>query len=177
MDSSSPSLCESTTFAYRELRQIAEFILRTKPSWTLSPTGLVHEAFIKLAGSKRPNWQDQRHFVSACAQAMRHLMIDLARKKLALVHGGNMKRHPLDDSLLGRIDCDRFVKLNEALEALQSLDQRQAEIVHLRFFVGLTNQEVAELVGVTRRTVQTEWRMAKAWLYRELNDEPHTSAT
>ncbi len=145
--------------------------------WTLSPTALVHEAFIKLARSSTANWQDDRHFVSACAQAMRHLLVDRARQKLTTTHGGHMARVPLTDALLGCLNTKRLVAVNDAIEALEVVDNRQAEIVKLRFFAGLTTQEVAELLGVSRRTVQTEWRMAKAWLHREINDEPKQRAT
>jgi len=170
------TLDEHASRGYGELRQVAGNLLAVKTLWTLSPTGLVHEAFIKLARSSNPNWADHRHFVSACAQAMRHLLVDRARKKVAVVHGGHLERVPLTDAILGSLDSDRLVALNEALQGLDSVDIRQAEIVQLRFFTGLTNQEVADLMGISRRTVQTEWRMARAWLHRELNDEPNERA-
>ena len=162
---------------YPELRRVAGGMMRTRGMWTLSPTALVHEAFIKLARSGAANWQDDRHFVSACAQAMRHLMVDRARQKLTNTHGGHMARVPLTDVLLGCLYTERLVAVNDAIDALDVVDNRQAEIVKLRFFAGLTTQEVAGLLGVSRRTVQTEWRMAKAWLHRELHDEPKQRPT
>ena len=162
------------SLAYGELRQVAGNMLATNPLWTLTATGLVHEAFIKMARNQNYHWRDHRHFVSACAQAMRHLLVDRARKKATEVHGGKSLRLPLTDAVLGVLNGNRLVALNDALEAL---DARQSEIVQLRFFGGLTNQEIAELIGVSRRTIQTEWRMAKAWLHRELNDETNEATT
>lgn len=102
---------------------------------------------------------------------MRHVLVDRVRRKLAAVHGGQMRRRPLTDVVLEHLNGDRLIALNEALEALKQVDSRQAEIVDLRFFAGFGNQEIANLMGISRSTVQVEWRMAKAWLCRELNDE------
>lgn len=165
------ALQSRTMTAYEELRHVAHGLLDRGNSLTLTATGLVHEAFIRLAQAERADWKDHCHFVSACAQAMRHVLVDRARRKLAAVHGGKMRRRPLTDAFLGHFDGDRLVALNDALETLKQVDSRQAEIVDLRFFAGLGNQEIANLMGISRSTVQVEWRMAKAWLCRELNDE------
>ena len=166
-------LNDHVSLAYGKLRFVAGNMLAKHPMWTVSATELIHEAFIRLARTKHASWRDHRHFVSACAQAMRHFLVDRARSKMAEVHGGKSMRVPLTDAMLGLVDSDRLVDLSEALRALELVDSRQAEIVQLRFFAGLTNQEVADLFGVSRRTIQTDWRMAKAWLHRELDDEPN----
>ena len=165
------ALQSRTKLAYDELRHVAHGLLARGNSLTLTATGLVHEAFIRLAQSDRPDWNDHRHFISACAQAMRHVLVDRVRRKLAAVHGGQMRRRPLTDAVVEHLNGDRLIALNEALEALKQVDSRQAEIVDLRFFAGFGNQEIANLMGISRSTVQVEWRMAKAWLCRELNDE------
>lgn len=166
-----PAIESRTTIAYDELRRVAKRLASRGSSQTLSATGLVHEAFIRLAESGRTDWKDQQHFVSACIQAMRHILVDRIRRKLTIVHGGKMRRRPLTDSVLGRLNGHRLLSLNDAVEALRLVDARQAEIVELRFFAGFSNLEIANLLRISRSTVQVEWRMAKAWLCRELDDD------
>ncbi|TWU37234.1 ECF-type sigma factor [Novipirellula artificiosorum] len=165
------ALQSRTDFAYDELRQVAHGLLARGSSLTLTATGLVHEAFIRLAQSDRADWNDHQHYISACAQAMRHVLVDRVRRKLAAVHGGQMRRRPLTDAVLGHFDGERLMALSDALEALKRVDSRQAEIVDLRFFAGFSHLEIANLMEISRSTVQVEWRMAKAWLCRELDDE------
>ena len=156
---------------YRELRTMAaRFLKREHPDHTLQPTELVNEAYLRLVDPKRVPWQGRTHFFFASAQAMRRILVDHARSKLRKKRGGRPQRVELTESL--QISSERegdVLALDEALEKLEKLDPRQARIVELRFFGGLTVAEVAEAMDLSKRTVEREWAMIRAWLRQELS--------
>ncbi|MCA9241296.1 MAG: sigma-70 family RNA polymerase sigma factor, partial [Planctomycetales bacterium] len=135
-------------------------------------TALVNEAYIKLCGAERPDWKSRTHFFAAGAQAMRRILVDHARGKNREKRGGQWQRVEFDEQLLGqRQEHEDILAVDEALAKLSRIDERQAKIVELRFFGGLTVAEVAEALGVSKRTVELEWKMIRAWLRRELSGE------
>ncbi len=155
---------------YDELRRLAASALRReRQAHTLQPTALVHEVFLRMVdGTGR--WQDRTHFVAIAARAMRRVLVDHARARNAIKRGGGELRVSLDDIELAAdaaTDVD-LVALDAALGRLAALDERQARIVELRFFGGLTVEETAALIGASDRTVKRDWQMARAWLKREL---------
>lgn len=162
---------------YEELRRVAAAALRReRADHTLQPTALVHEAFLRLAGVPASQWRDRGHFVAIAARVMRQILVDHARGRHALKRGSADVRVPLDglDVPAASTDVD-LVALDDALQRLAELDERQARIVELRFFGGLTVEETAALIGASERTVKRDWQMARAWLKRELARGPHDS--
>ena len=156
---------------YEELRALAaSFFARQTPGHTLQPTALVHEAYVKLAGSD-VEWEGRAHFFAVAARAMRQILMNHARDKSAAKRGGGWGRITLDDAVTppgstsSEID---LLALDEALTGLGALSERQAQVVELRFFGGLTIAEAAHVLGVGTTTVEDDWHMAKAWLGREL---------
>jgi RNA polymerase sigma factor (TIGR02999 family) len=165
---------ELFTLVYDELRCIARSLFaREKPGHTLQPTALVNEAYLKLADQKRAHWKSRTHFLAVGAHAMRRLLVDHARKRGAAKRGSSPAKVGLFEILDSRseveLDVDEVLMVNEALEKLALFDDRQALIVTLRFFGGLTVEEVAEVVGVSPRTVALDWRHAQAWLQVEIS--------
>jgi len=156
---------------YAHLKRLAARQLRAeRPGHTLDPTALVHETYLRLVDEEIP-WNDRAHFYAVAAQAMRRILVDYARSRIAERRGGRRERINLDDVILFTPERpDEFLILNEALERLDGLDRRQAAIVEMRFFGGLTEEEIAGVLHVSIRTVRREWRMAKAWLHGELRD-------
>jgi RNA polymerase sigma factor (TIGR02999 family) len=156
---------------YTELREIAQGCLRNeRPGHTLQPTALVHEVFIKLVDQTRVNYRGRTHFLALSAQAMRRILVDHARGKARDKRGGGRPRIELDESLTVSAQRDEdLLALDEALEKLAKLDPRQAKIVEMRFFGGMTVEEVAEALGVSKRTIESEWTMVRAWLRREMS--------
>lgn len=157
---------------YRELRALAaDFLKRERPDHTLQTTALVHEAWIKLRDQDEARWQDHAHFVTIASQAMRRILVDHARRKWADKRGAGMHRVTLATDITPAADSSEIdvLALDEALANLAELDERQAQIVELRFFAGLTVDEVAQAIDVSPRTVASEWRLARAWLSRELD--------
>ncbi|WP_396627160.1 sigma-70 family RNA polymerase sigma factor [Luteitalea sp.] len=156
---------------YDELRRVASAALRReRADHTLQPTALVHEAFLRLAGATEVPWRDRGHFVAIAARVMRQVLVDHARGRGALKRGHALVRIPLEGVDVAQMpgsDVD-LVVLDQALERLAALDERQARIVELRFFGGLTVEETAALIGASARTVKRDWQMARAWLKREL---------
>jgi len=156
---------------YDELRRLAASALRReRADHTLQPTALVHEAFLRLVDVPEDRWHDRAHFVAIAARAMRRVLVDHARGRMALKRGRADIHVPIDEvdvasSETGGVD---LVVLDEALSRLAALDERQARIVELRFFGGLTVEETAALIGSSPRTVKRDWHMARAWLKREL---------
>ncbi len=154
---------------YKELRRLAShYLARERPGHTLQPTALVHEAYLRLVEQKGGNWQDRAHFFAVAAQTMRHLLVDHARAKKAAKHGGGMQRVELENVTLFAAEAEEIAALDEALTRLKEMDACQAKVVELRYFGGLSVPEVAEVLGISERTIKREWSMAKAWLYREL---------
>lgn len=158
---------------YEELRILAaQKLSREKPGQTLQATALVHEAYMRLVGNTNQNWDNQGHFFAAAAEAMRRILIDNARRKHSHRHGGRHRRIDLDQADLAseRTDED-FLALNEALERLEDEDPHLARIVKLRYFAGLTNDQIARIEGSTRRTIDRHWALGRAWLYQVMNGE------
>ncbi len=164
---------EFTELVYRELRALAaNYMRRERRGHTLQGTELVHEAYLNLVDATGVDPRDRTHFMSIAACAMRRVLIEHARKRAARKRGGDRRRVPLRDTLAlsERPDVD-VLHLEEALSALESLDERKARVVELRFFSGLTCEEVASALGVSLRTVEKDWYVARAFLHRELAAE------
>jgi RNA polymerase sigma factor (TIGR02999 family) len=155
---------------YGELRRIAgNFMRRQNPGNTLQASALVNEAFLRLVDSNKVNWQSRTHFFAVSAQLMRRVLVDAARRRNSQKRGGDRLRVTLDD----RIDVSNenetdLVALDEAMTRLAQLNPRHSRIVELRYFGGLTEEQVAETLSVSARTVRRDWSVARAWLYREL---------
>jgi RNA polymerase sigma factor (TIGR02999 family) len=157
---------------YDELRRLAASKLaREGPGHTLQPTALVHEAYLKLVGpGPQPPWNGRVHFFAAAAEAMRRTLVDHARRKRRARRGGGMKRVELLDLndvelVAGGGGADELLALDEALARLAAADPRRAELVRLRYFAGLTLEQAAELLGISRATADRHWAFARAWLY------------
>jgi RNA polymerase sigma-70 factor (ECF subfamily) len=155
---------------YDDFRRVAAAQLRREPpGHTLQPTALVHEAFLRLIDQRRVSWQGRTHFIAVGAQAMRRILVDHARAAHRAKRGGERRRVELDDRwTVSPRDNDDVIAIDDALNDLATLDPRQAKIVELRFFGGMTNEEVAGFLGVSRATVDRQWRAVKAWLRSQL---------
>jgi RNA polymerase sigma factor (TIGR02999 family) len=158
---------------YDELRRLAAAnMARQSAEQTLQATALVHEAWLRLFNGNARVWQNRAHFFRAAAQAMRQILIERARRKLSLKCGERPEYVSIDDvDVADKMPEERIVMVDEALEKLQKIDQELAQVVMLKFFAGLTNAEVAEMTGVTERTVQNKWTFAKAWLLKTIQGE------
>lgn len=154
-----------------ELKRIARnYMRRQNPGHTLQTTALVNEAFLRLVDSDRVNWQDRNHFFAICAQLMRRILVDFARRKNSLKRGGAGLHVTLNENVdVADEKAAEVVALDEALERLARMNERQSKIVELRYFGGLTEEQIAETLGVSSRTVRRDWNLARAWLYRELS--------
>jgi RNA polymerase sigma factor (TIGR02999 family) len=155
---------------YGELRRMAaRYMRQERTGHTLQATALVHEAYLKMLGQHSVDWQSRAHFFGIAAQVMRRILIDHARSHVRDKRGGGQVRVPLDEALVFSEERSAdFIKLDSALERLADLDVRQAKIVELRFFGGLTVEETAEALGISPKTVKRDWSVAKAWLHGEL---------
>jgi len=155
---------------YEELRQLArQYLQRERPDHTLQATGLVHEAYLRLVDQSTTTWQNRAHFFGVAAQVMRRILVDYARSHRAEKRGGGWDKLVFDEALAPSAERSiDLVALDDALKDLLAFDPRQSQIVELRFFGGLTNEEIGEILDVSPRTVKREWRMAKAWLRREI---------
>src|SRR5690349_1283099 len=158
---------------YDELRRLAHSHLSREPSGrTLGTTELVHEAYLRLVDQTRVQWNDRAHFLGVAAIAMRRILVDRARSRQTLKRGGRRAPLPLDSIDLGADDrADLLLALDEALERLRHLDERQARVVECRFFGGMTEEETAEALGIGLRTAKRDWAKARSWLYTEIADE------
>ena len=155
---------------YDELRRLAHAQLRReRPGHTLGTTGLVHETYMRLIDQTRVEWRDRGHFLGIAALAMRRILVDYARRNRAARRGGGSVRFTLEADVPAAERGEMLLALDEALERLAGLDQRLSRVVEYRYFGGLTEQETADVLGVTRRTVQRDWTKAKGWLYLEMN--------
>jgi RNA polymerase sigma factor (TIGR02999 family) len=158
---------------YDELRRLAAGRMAQEAAGqTLQATALVHEAWLRLVSDGERTWQNRAHFFGAAAEAMRRILIENARRKSRLKRGGDRVRVDISElNLAEPTPDDRILLINEALERLEAEDPERARIVVMKFFGGLTNQEVAETVGVTERTVERHWAFAKAWLFRSIQEK------
>jgi len=165
------ALDELTPLIYAEFRQLATRALsRERPNHTLQSTALAHELYLKLIDQKRAQWRDREHFFAMASQIIRRILVDYARRLHAQRRGGLDTRITLDEALAPQQDRDlNLVELDDALEALSQIDSQQARIVELRFFGGLSIEATGRILGVSPSTVNREWNLARAWLYRELN--------
>ena len=164
------SVDESVALVYEELRAIAHRRLVARDhAGTLSTTALVHEAYLKLADQSRAGWRDRSHFLALASLAMRHVLVDRARERMALKRGGVRRQITLNEDVVAVEDqADVVLQLNEALDRLATVDPRLAQVVECRFFGGLTESDTAESLGVTVRTVQRDWVKARVLLRRML---------
>lgn len=160
-----------TTLIYDELRRLARhYMRRQRPGHTLQATALVGEVYIKLINTKNVNWKNRAHFFAVAAQAMRQILIDHARSHKYAKRGGGAFKVELEDvAVMAREQASDLVALDDALKSLAAIDPRKSQIVELRFFGGLTIEETAEVMKISAPTVQREWKVAKAWLYREIS--------
>ncbi len=156
---------------YGELRRVAARQMRRQsPGHTLQTTALVNEAYLRLIDSSQVRWQNRAHFFAVSAQLMRRILVDFARERQNLKRGGGAERVSLDDALaLAPERGADLLALDEALDRLAALNARQARVVELRYFGGLSEEETAEALRTSLRTVQRDWKLARLWLYRELN--------
>lgn len=156
-----------------ELHRAAERLLRReRPGHTLQPTELVHEAWLRIADGKVPDYASRQHFLAVAARAMRHVLVDHARRRLAGKRGGGALAVTLPGEFASPAPPEQVIALDEALERLGVLSERLRQVVEYRFFAGLEEQEIATLLGVTTRTVQRDWARARAWLHQELAKDP-----
>jgi len=155
---------------YEELRRLAiHRMAQEAPGQTLQPTALVHEAWVRLVGDKNPKFENRAHFFSAAAEAMRRILIDRARRKLTQRHGGGFERVELDGYDLAAPEADdQLLAVHDALDKLAQLHPVQAELVKLRYFAGLTNEETAQILGISVSTAKNYWAFSRAWLYQEI---------
>ena len=158
---------------YDELRRLASSRLaQAAPGQTLQPTALVHEAWLRLVGDHNPSFKDRAHFFRACAEAMRHILIDRARRKKTERHGGGYRRVDFEEMDLAAPPAnDQLLAVNEALDKLALEHPVQAELVKLRYFTGLTIKEVSEVLGISITTAKSYWSFARAWLLGEIEGE------
>jgi RNA polymerase sigma-70 factor, ECF subfamily len=157
---------------YGELRRLAgSYMRRERQDHTLQATALVHEAYLKLVEQRSVNWQGRAHFYGVAAQLMRRILIDHARAHLRQKRGGEQKKVSLDEAyIFSEQQSAELLAVDEALERLARLDARQARVVELRFFGGLSVEEAAEVLGVSPKTIKRDWSVAKTWLYADLKE-------
>jgi len=155
---------------YDELRRLAAVRLSQQPpGQTVQATELVHEAYLRLLAAEPPGWEGRRHFFRAAAEAMRHILIDRARRKRRAKHGGHLIRSEFEGiDIPGALPDEEVLALDESLERLEQVSPAAATLVKLRFFAGLTQGQSAEVLGVSRRTADRLWAYARPWLYRDL---------
>ena len=164
---------ELLPLVYEELRRLAaQKMSQEQPGQTLQATALVHEAYIRLIGSENRNWSGRAHFFAAAAEAMRRILIENARRKQRLRRGGARQRVELDDAYLPIEEPpEDMIALDEALAKLAAEDSTKAELVKLRYFAGLTIEQAAEMLGISRATADRYWSYARAWLFHEISDD------
>lgn len=162
---------ELLPLVYEELRRLARArMAHERPGHTLTPTALVHEAYLRLVGDSELTWANRAHFFAAAAEAMRRILIERARRAARVKHGGGHLRVTLDEALMGQeAASDDFLALDEALDRLETQDAAMAAVVKLHQFAGLSLEETAAALGTSERTVSRRWTAARAWLKRELS--------
>jgi len=169
----SEALNALTPLVYAELHRRAHWQMRREnPGHTLQTTALVNEAYLKLVGMRQVSWRDRAHFFALASRLIRHVLVDAARERRSLKRGADAAPEALDEKLLAfENPLADIIALDEALKALSAIDDRKNQVVELRFFGGLTVDETAEVLGVSAETVKRDWKLAKAWLRRELRRE------
>ena len=166
------ALDQLTPLVYDEIRRIAHrYVQHEREGQTLQTTALVHEAYLRLAGSQRVDWQNRAHFFAVTAQVMRHILIDHARRRQYVKHGGEVQRVSFDAvtreaMMMSQPRAAELLALDEALTELARLDPRKSRVVELRYFGGLSLEETADVLEISAMTVRRDWRAAKAWLYK-----------
>ena len=157
---------------YEELRRLAAYkMAQEAPGQTLQPTALVHEAWLKLIGAGERKFENRAHFFAVAAEAMRRILIDRARSRHAIRHGGGQVRQNVDDlALATEADDDQMLAVNDALEKFALAEPQKAELVKLRYFVGLSVDEAAQTLGISEPTAKRWWAYARAWLFREMRE-------
>jgi RNA polymerase sigma factor (TIGR02999 family) len=173
-DGDAEALNRLTPFVYDELRRMARGYLRREgPDNSLQATALVHEAYLKLVDARVARWQDRAHFFAISARLMRRILVDSARTRIAGKRGGGAIRVEINESLDGTpLDGDQMVRLDDALDALAKFDARKAKVVELRFFAGLSVEETAAVLKISEPSVLRDWKLARAWLAREMDGTP-----
>jgi RNA polymerase sigma factor (TIGR02999 family) len=168
----SPALDRLVPLVYDELRMLAHRQLSSeRQGHTLGTTALVNEAYLRLAKQAHIDWRDRAHFFDVAARMMRRILVDYARRRGAMKRGGTRRAITLDEATIAVDEqAEMVVALDEALTRLAALDERQSRVVEYRFFGGMTEEEIARLLGVTSRTVRNDWVKAKGWLYQELGE-------
>jgi RNA polymerase sigma factor (TIGR02999 family) len=164
---------ELLPLVYNELRNLAAArMLHESAGQTLQPTALVHEAWLRLVGSGQRTWQNRAHFFAAAAEAMRRILIERARRKSRLKRGGGQALLDIADfDVAAAMPEEKIVLINDALEEFKAEDPEKAQVVMLKFFAGLTNEQVAEILNVNERTVRRQWEFAKAWLFDHISQQ------
>lgn len=157
---------------YQELRKLAHARMSKTPlGQTLQPTALVHEAYLRLVGDQDSNWDCRGHFFAAAARAMRNILVDQARRKASVKHGGNLNRHEYSENTpVIQPPTDNILALDEAIQQLEAVDPRKGKIVNLRYFAGFTTEETAAALDLSVATINREWQFIKHWLYDELSE-------
>ena len=165
---------ELLPLVYDELRRLAaRRLAQESANQTLQATALLHEAWLRLVGSGDRTWQNRAHFFGSAAEAMRRILVENARRKARLKRGGGLVRLNVEDlDLTATAPDEKVLLVNEALQKFEAEDPAKARIVVMKFFGGLTNQEVAESLGVTERTVERQWAYARVWLFQSIADQP-----
>jgi len=157
---------------YDELRRLAAHkMAQEAPGHTLQPTALVHEAWLRLVGDQSRRWNDRNHFFAAAAEAMRRILVDNARRKSRQRRGGDQQRIEFDENLLAVESDEQLLAVNDALAKFAAIDKPKAELVKLRYFVGLTLEQAAEVLGISVATAKRHWTYARTWLYAEITGQ------
>ena len=166
------ALDELMPLVYSELRKLARGYMRNQPAdHTLQTTALVNEAYLRLIDSSRVNWQNRTHFFAISAQLMRRILVDFARRRSSLKRGGEVQKIELDEALVMPLEPKTdLVALDEALKILAEMNPRQSQVVELRYFGGLSEEEIADHLAVSVRTVRRDWSVARAWLFRKIKN-------
>lgn len=161
---------ELLPLVYEELRRLAAWhMAKEQPGQTLQATALVHEAWLRVSGDQNQHWDSRRHFFAAAAENMRRILVDRARRKQAVRHGGGLHRTELDEvTLPTAVSDDEVLAVHTALDALAAHDARKAELVKLHYFAGFTLEEAASALGISERTAKRDWAYARVWLYRQI---------
>jgi RNA polymerase sigma factor (TIGR02999 family) len=171
-DGDERALEKLTPLVYGELHQLAQrYMAREAPGHTLQTTALVHEVYLRLVDFRKISWQNRAYFFGVCARLMRQILVDFARSRRRLKRGGEAPRVSLEEAFVVSLEAPaNLLALDEALDALAALEPRKSRVVELRFFGGLSVEETAEVLKVSEETILRDWRLAKAWLLREMSE-------